>query len=585
MTIMTSVQHIGVGIDTARYGHRVRFLREDRQPAAKPLTVTEDRAGYDRLQRALEELRQRHPQAQLHVHLDAAGQYAANLERFLRSLPLPLTISIGEPKRNKDYHQAFFPKRTSDDTESHAMARFAVNERPAETPTAPPEFVLLREIAGRLHGQIKDTTRAVNRLHNLLARVFPELASLAPDLGATWTLELLQRYPTPQRIAAARQESLERIVYLKPERAAELQRAARHSVASLTGELAERLVRQMVLQLQQVQGGVKALEELLLDAYQVLPRSGHVQIATIPGIGPATTAILVAKIVDLKRFATPENLVGYFGIFPQEDRSGVDPQGRPHPVGKMRMSAKGCDLVRRYLWNAAKSAMLHNPAVRELYRRLRAKGTRGDVALGHCMRKLLHQVFGVWSSDRPFDRQYETADAAPLAEAGVGQSANQAPALEPTRETAAGHSREQCPDRKVVTAAASHVEPVSVARAKREAIDYAFLREQIGLERVLAHIGVLPSLLGRTQRRGPCPLCRSGGRRSFSVNLSKNVYQCFQPGCGSGNVLDFWAAYQQLPLPVAARHLADTFGLSTQRTPRTTTNPPSQRGVITSDAP
>ena len=28
---------IGVGIDTARYGHRVTFLRGDKQPAAPPL--------------------------------------------------------------------------------------------------------------------------------------------------------------------------------------------------------------------------------------------------------------------------------------------------------------------------------------------------------------------------------------------------------------------------------------------------------------------------------------------------------------------------------------------------------------------
>ena len=30
----TSLDRIGVGIDTARYGHRVCFLRPDREPAA-----------------------------------------------------------------------------------------------------------------------------------------------------------------------------------------------------------------------------------------------------------------------------------------------------------------------------------------------------------------------------------------------------------------------------------------------------------------------------------------------------------------------------------------------------------------------
>src|SRR5580704_17960010 len=123
MSTTTSLDRIGVGIDAARYGHRVSFLRPDRQPAAKPLTVLESQAGYQSLQERLETLHRQHPEAHFHVRIDAAGQYAANLEAFLRALHLPMTISIGEPKRNKDYQKAHFPKRPTDDTESQAMAR------------------------------------------------------------------------------------------------------------------------------------------------------------------------------------------------------------------------------------------------------------------------------------------------------------------------------------------------------------------------------------------------------------------------------------------------------------------------------
>jgi hypothetical protein len=140
---------IGVGIDTARYGHRVCFLRPDRQPAAKPLTVLESHVGYQTLQERLQRLHQQHPQAHFHIRIDAAGQYAANLEHFLRGLDLPMTISIGEPKRNKDYQKAHFPKRTTDDTESQAMARFAVVEKPKATFVVTPQMILLREVAGR----------------------------------------------------------------------------------------------------------------------------------------------------------------------------------------------------------------------------------------------------------------------------------------------------------------------------------------------------------------------------------------------------------------------------------------------------
>jgi transposase len=192
----TSLDRIGVGIDTARYGHRVSFLRPDRQPAAKPLTVLENHAGYQAFKEKLMQLHEQHPHAHFHVRIDAAGQYAVNLEQFLRGLDLPMTLSIGEPKRNKDYQKAHFPKRTTDDTEIQAMARFAIVEQPKATPAPSEKMDLLLEVAGRLQAQVKQSTQAINRLHNLLARVFPELATLTDDIAAGWVLRLLDQYPT-----------------------------------------------------------------------------------------------------------------------------------------------------------------------------------------------------------------------------------------------------------------------------------------------------------------------------------------------------------------------------------------------------
>src|SRR5712692_9777951 len=271
MSTATALDRIGVGIDTARYGHRVAFLRPDRQPAAKPLTVLENQAGYRALQQRLDELHQKHPQAHFHIRIDAAGQYAANLEAFLRRLHLPMTLSIGEPKRNKDYQKAHFPKRTTDDTESQAMARFAVVEQPAASPGVAPAMVLLREVAGRLQAKVKQSTQAINRLHNLLARVFPELATLTDDIAAGWVLHLLDKYPSAERIAQARLTSLQKIPYLSPELAQQLQLVAQQSVASLRGHLAETLIRDLVTQLRHCQQAEQAMRQLLTDAFAQLP--------------------------------------------------------------------------------------------------------------------------------------------------------------------------------------------------------------------------------------------------------------------------------------------------------------------------
>jgi transposase len=376
-----ALDSIGVGIDTARYGHRVSFLRPDRSPAAAPLTAMENREGYQALEDRLRKLHRQHPQAHFHVRIDAAGQYAVNLEQFIRGLDLPMTLSVGEPKRNKDYRKAHFPKRTTDDTESQAMARFAVVERPAATPSPSAAAILLRDVCGRLQTQVKQTTQAVNRLHNLLARAFPELATLTDDIAAGWVLRLLKKYPTAERIAGARVASLAKIPYLSLDTARAVQSAARESVATLRGTVAEDLIRTQVAQVRRSKEAEKDLKQLLTTAFDDLPASSHNRVVTIPGIGETTAAILVAKIVDINRFATADQLVNYFGIFPEENSSGVDKQGNPLPSGAMHMSQKGNDLVRGYLWNAARVAIRHNPAIKALYHRLKSRGKRGDVAL------------------------------------------------------------------------------------------------------------------------------------------------------------------------------------------------------------
>ncbi|GIW98907.1 MAG: hypothetical protein KatS3mg111_2240 [Pirellulaceae bacterium] len=236
----------------------------------------------------------------------------------------------------------------------------------------------------------------------------------------------------------------------------------------------------------------------------------------------------------------------------------------------MRMSRKGNDLVRKHLRMAAFSALKCNPQVKDLYARLRARGRRGDVALGHCMRKLLHQVFGIWTTGREYDPDYAGKQNA------ARQTSGQLP--DGRKEKAAGRKTGASPEGKSVTTTNSTVEnSASIVKesvqtqsptddnSRPGSIDFPYLRSQITLERVLGHLGYFDRLRGcGPQRRGPCPVHgskRSRGR-TFSVHLGKNVYQCFHPPCGiSGNVLDLWCQVHNLTVYEGAIHLANTLGL------------------------
>lgn len=558
---------IGVGFDTARYGHHVSFLREDKQRAAEPFHFTESREGYQQLDKALQQMQRRYGHVHWHMRIDAAGQYATNLETFLRSLPMEKTISLGQPKQNKSYCEVHYPKRKADPVESHACARYAIVERPSATLQAPAQFRQLQEIAGAMQSQVRQSTRLTNQLHNRLSRVFPELALITNNLAAAWVLKLLQNYPTAPRIAAARCSSLTAIGHLSQQKAEQIQSAARQTTGSLKGKSVEQLIRTQIAQLQQSLHAEKELKKLLERAYEQLPASNHLHIESISGIGKTTAAALVAKIVSIDRFETAEKLVGYFGVFPEERHvSGTDKYGKPKTVGTMRMSQKGNDLVRGLLWMAAQSALKHNAAIKPLYARLRARNVRGDVALGHCMQKLLHLVFAVWKTGKPFDAEHY-----PWCKRSERQSS--------AEEMAAGHNKGRSPKRKVVTATNRSVpaseRSINDSTAATEApqnrkgpVDFALLRGQVTLKQVLQRIGQFQRLAGNgSQRRGPCPVHAAGtkGNRSFSVNLDKNVFQCFEPSCAiQGNVLDLWMALHNLPLYEAAIDLAETFRIQLQ---------------------
>jgi transposase len=562
-------RRVGVGIDTSRSGHDAAFLTDDLQPAAAELPFPESAAGYALLRRRLDDIARRLGPTHFAVRLDAAGQYADNLLHFLHHLaapaagtpaPFALTVSCGDPQRNKNYRAALFGGQKSDPVEARPAARFALTERPTSDKPLSLHLRVLRQVAGRLQAVVRQRTRLVNQFHHLLALTFPELALLTRDLAAGWVLELAHRYPTAARLAEATAADLAASPYLPDAQVAPLLDHARASIASLDGAAAEELVRDHVRQLRDTGVRQKRLENLLVSAYRALPRDNH--LVSIPGIGDVTAAVLTAAVVDVGRFATPGKLVASFGVLPVEASSGVDREGQPRGPRRYVMSRRGNDLVRRYLWRAALSAVRFNPAVRAVYARVVAKHPqRKAVAVGHAMRKLLHLAFAVRKGGRPFDPQhYPWPAPAPVAPP-AGPTSDSSMSV---GEQAAGHKPGEAPARSVVTAACPGSIAGGVPAGAGAFIDFAHLKKQLPLARVLDQLGLSGRLRGAgPQRRCACPLHRGDARgRTFSVNLDEDVFHCFDKQCGrQGDVIDLWAAVHGYGLREAALDLVRTFGL------------------------
>ena len=257
----------------------------------------------------------------------------------------------------------------------------------------------------------------------------------------------------------------------------------------------------------------------------------------------------------------------------------------------MSMSSKGNDLVRGLLWMACQSAIQCNPAIRALYARQKAQNKRGDVILGHCMRKMLHLVFAVWKTNKPFDPArcpaITNAALTPAANRDESSETSTSSAEPVATEASAGRNGAtpnsiavtaavpQTGTRKIPAASVQHkknsVLEITDAKATttkdRRIVDFAELRHRVDMTDVLQKLDLLDRLHGTgPQRRGPCPLHdpqnQHSRSRTFSVNLDKQVFHCLHSDCRAhGNVLDLWAAFHGLTLRDAALHLADTFNI------------------------
>ncbi len=80
--LSSGVLSSGVGIDTARDGHHVSFLDEQKRTAAKSFHFMESAAGDQQFQAVLAKLAQNHPGVHFQIRLDASGQSAENLRQW-----------------------------------------------------------------------------------------------------------------------------------------------------------------------------------------------------------------------------------------------------------------------------------------------------------------------------------------------------------------------------------------------------------------------------------------------------------------------------------------------------------------------
>jgi transposase len=118
-------------------------------------------------------------------------------------------------------------------------------------------------------------------------------------------------------------------------------------------------------------------------------------LTTIPGIGEATAAVLIAELFD-KRYASARQAAAFAGLVPRLVESGT-------LRGRSRLSKIGPGRLRKALYMPAVAALRWNPTIRAVRARLHAAGKPPMVIVGAAMRKLIHLAYGVLKSGKAYE--------------------------------------------------------------------------------------------------------------------------------------------------------------------------------------
>lgn len=130
----------------------------------------------------------------------------------------------------------------------------------------------------------------------------------------------------------------------------------------------------------------------LREKYQLLK--------TIPGVGEVTISQVLAFIGNIEDFKNAKQVAAFIGLNPKKRQSGTSVQG------KTRLSKVGNSNLRKSFYMPAISAKRYNPIIREFCENLKASGKPTMLIIGAAMRKLVHIIFGVLKSGKPFDANY-----------------------------------------------------------------------------------------------------------------------------------------------------------------------------------
>ena len=385
-----------VGIDVGAYKHAAAVCRSGEPKADKKVfRYAATRPGFNELDLWLE--RQGSVDK---VVMESSGHYWWPLASHLHRRGIP--VAVVNPLEAKYFAKSRLQRSKSDPADARTLAALGMAEQlRTREPLLGAEVKEAARFCMRL---VRDQANVCQRLTRLIEIGFPELKEAFEDPTCDTALAILRQAPTARSAVRRRLGTLADAIRpggrrrLGETKARRIQELAKQTIAP--PEMDEQMAFEVGLLIQQYDLLVKQIELGEARVAELLDSELALRLQTIPGVGAATAATLIAEIGDIWRFDDFDQLAAYAGTHPKEQSSGRHGE---KAETSWRMAKTGNSYLRSALYRMAVVGIQHNPIIKEHYRRKRMQGKAPMNAIGHCMAKSLAIVWGVWRSGESFD--------------------------------------------------------------------------------------------------------------------------------------------------------------------------------------
>jgi transposase len=412
-----STSHLVIGIDMAKEIHVAQATNFRGIVLAKRhLSFTNDLEGFERLQRWMAELQQKHQLKTLIIGMEPTGHYWFNLANWLSDKEINVVmVNPATTKRNKENRDNCPSK--SDPKDALVIADVVCRGYYYEYTRQATVFQRLRTMMSDREFWVTNSVRMQNRIIRWLDIRFPEYTSVFKDWTCKRSLATLKDLPSPQDLQSL---SVSEVItswsrHMKraggstgTQKAAQLISQAKQSVGDKTAlhEAKQDLGRL----LEEFERIVKILEKIEKDTVALLKEIPMAnQLRSIKGHGTIFIAAILSCAGDLRQYAHGRQILRKAGLNLAERMSGKY-------KGQIKLSKRGDATLRKYLYLAMITLVGTNPVFRQMHENnVQIKQMKKQQSLFKLLGKLARILVGIVQRGEAFLPEKVTPNYAPAA--------------------------------------------------------------------------------------------------------------------------------------------------------------------------